>query len=158
MRPRSLKTKLLLAVSALVIFSGLLTALLVIQRYSAALHKAMVGQAKNLAHVMALDAADKILTNDLVALQKMLDQQIRSNPLVGYAFVLKDGRILAHNLYEGVPAGLIDANEVRGDQPNFREIVSTKGEHYLDAAWPIFPGDPGGVWLEQENGGQTVRG
>ena len=164
MRTSSLKGKLLLAVSVLVIFSGLVIALLVTQRYGAALHKAMVGQAENLANAMALDAADKILINDLVALQKMLDQQTHSNPLVGYIFVLKGDQILAHNFEQGVPAGLIGANKVIGDKPHFREVVSTKGEHFLDAAWPIFEGKAGvlrlgfsesryrrqvtGLWLE----------
>ena len=70
MRPRSLKSRLLLAVAALVIGSGLVIAFLVTQQYSAALRRAMFSQAENLAHSVALDAADKILLNDLVALQK----------------------------------------------------------------------------------------
>ena len=70
MRLRSLKSKLLVAVSALVIVSGLIIALLVTQQYSSALRKAMLGQVENAAQTMALDAADKILVNDLVALQK----------------------------------------------------------------------------------------
>ena len=41
MRPRSLKTRLLLAVAALVIGSGLVIAFLVTQQYSAALRRAM---------------------------------------------------------------------------------------------------------------------
>ncbi len=141
---RSLKSKLLVAVSALVILSGLVIAFLVTQRYSAALRKAMIGQAANVAHTVALDAADKILVNDLVALQKMLDQQTRSNPALGYVFILREGQILAHTFDQGVPAQLIEANAAAsGDQPHFREIVSTKGAHYLDIAWPIFEGKAG---------------
>jgi DNA-binding NtrC family response regulator/HAMP domain-containing protein len=141
---KSLKSKLLLAVSALVILSGLVIAFLVTQRYSGALRKALVGQAANVAHTVALDAADKILVNDLVALQKMLDQQTRSNPALGYLFILREGRILAHTFDQGVPHQLIEANKApSGDQPHFREIVSTKGAHYLDIAWPIFEGKAG---------------
>jgi len=141
---RSLKSKLLVAVSALVLISGLVIALLVTQRHNAALRKVMLGQAENLAHAMALDAADKILINDLVALQRLLDQQIRSNPAIGYALVLKDGQVLAHTFEQGVPAQLIPANEATsGDQPHFREIVSQRGELYLDTAWPIFEGKAG---------------
>ena len=165
MRLRSLKSKLLVAVSAFVILSGLVIAFLVTQRYSTVLRKAMVGQAENVAHAVALDAADKILINDLVGLQRMLDQQTRSNPSVGYIFVLREGRVLAHTFDQGVPAELMGANEmVSGDQPLFRGIVSTRGEHYLDTAWPIFEGKAGvlrlgfseshyrrqvaGLWLE----------
>ncbi len=165
MRLKSLKSKLLAMVAALVIVSGLIIAFLVTQRYSAALHQAMVGQAENMAHAVALDAADKILINDLVGLQRMLDQQTASNPLVGYIFVIREGQVLAHTFEQGVPADLLGANEpVAMDQAHFREIVSVRGEHFLDTAWPIFDGKAGvlrlgfsehqyrrqvaGLWLE----------
>ena len=143
MRLRSLKGKILVAVSALVILSGLVIALLVTQRYSAALHKEMVGQAENLAHAVALDATDKILINDLVALQRMLDQQTRSHPGLSYLLVLREGQVLAHTFEAGVPTELFGANEIVGDKPHFRKVVSQKGDHYLDAAWPIFEGKAG---------------
>src|SRR5512137_682862 len=110
MRLRSLKSKLLLAVSALVIASGLVIALLVTHQYSSALRKAMVGQVENAAQTIALDAADKILVNDLVALQRMLDQQIQSNKALGYLLILRDGQVLAHTFEHGVPADLLGAN------------------------------------------------
>ncbi len=112
MRPRSLKTRLLLAVAALVIGSGLIIALLVTHQYSAALRRAMHSQAENLAHSVALDAADKVLLNDLVALQRMLDQQTQSNPLLAYIFVIRDGRVLAHTFERGVPVQLMGANGI----------------------------------------------
>jgi HAMP domain-containing protein len=44
-----------------------------------------------------------------------------------------------------VPAKLLGANNTgSGEQPHLREIVSQKGEYYLDAAWPIF-GEKAGV-------------
>ncbi|MDP3183447.1 MAG: sigma 54-interacting transcriptional regulator [Desulfobaccales bacterium] len=165
MRLKSLKSKILVAVSVLVILSGLVIAILVTQRYSAALHKEMVGQAENLAHAVALDATDKILINDLVALQRMLDQQTRSHPGLSYLLVLREGQVLAHTFEAGVPTELPGANEiVSGDQPRFRQVLSQKGDHYLDVAWPIFEGKAGvlrlgfseshyrrqltGLWLE----------
>ena len=111
MRLRSLKSKLLLAVSALVIASGLVITLLVTRQYSAALRQAMVGQVENAAQTIALDAADKILVNDLVSLQRMLDQQIQSNAALGYILILRDGRVLAHTFERGVPEELLGAND-----------------------------------------------
>jgi DNA-binding NtrC family response regulator/HAMP domain-containing protein len=144
MRLRSLKSKLLVAVSALVIISGLVIALLVVHQYSSALRKAMVSQVENAAQTIALDAADKILVNDLVALQRMLDQQIQSNSALGYILILRDAQVLAHTFEHGVPAELLGANDtVSGEQPRLREIVSQKREYYLDAAWPIFGGKAG---------------
>ena len=113
MRLRSLKSKLLLAVSALVIISGLIIALLVTRQYSSALRKAMVGQVENAAQTIALDAADKILVNDLVALQRMLDQQIQSNAALGYILILRDGQVLAHTFEHGVPADIAGRQRYR---------------------------------------------
>jgi DNA-binding NtrC family response regulator/HAMP domain-containing protein len=144
MRLKSLKSKLLVVVSVLVLLSGLIIALLVTRQYSTALRKALIGQVENAAQTIALDAADKILVNDLVALQRMLDQQIQSNAALGYILILKDGQVLAHTFEHGVPAELLGANDtVSGERPNLREIVSQKGEYYLDAAWPIFGGKAG---------------
>jgi len=144
MRMQSLRSKLLLAVSALVIASGLLISLLVTQRYSTSLFEAAKAQAENLAHAMALDATDKILINDLVALQKMLDDKISSNPTVAYLFINRDGQLLAHTFTGGFPVELTNANRVvEGDNGRFQEIASTTGELYLDIAWPIFSGKAG---------------
>ncbi len=144
MRPRNLKSRLLLAVAALVIGSGLVIALLVTRQYSAALRRAMFSQAENLAHSVALDAADKILLNDLVALQRMLDQQTQSNPVLAYIFVMRDGRVLAHTFEQGAPVQLLEANGIGpAQQPSFREIVSQRGETFLDTAWPIYEGKAG---------------
>jgi two-component system response regulator HydG len=141
---QSLKTKLLLPVSALVITSGLLISMLVSQSYSRSLLEAMAAQAENLAHAVALEAADKILINDLVALQKMLDHQMRSHPNISYLFIIRDGRILAHTFGKGIPAGLLKANTVTpGQLRHFRKIASTTGLRYLDIAWPIFKGKAG---------------
>ena len=144
MRMQSLRSKLLLAVSALVISSGLLISLLVTQRYSTSLFEAAKAQAENLAHAMALDATDKILINDLVALQKMLDDKISSNPTVAYLFINRDGQLLAHTFTKGVPVDLIEANTiVARDRGRFKKIASTTGENYLDVAWPVFSGKAG---------------
>ncbi|MBI4963764.1 MAG: sigma 54-interacting transcriptional regulator [Desulfomonile tiedjei] len=141
---KSLGGRLLIAVFALVTGSGLLISLLVTQRYGDSLRTAITGQAESLAHAVALEATEKILINDLVSLQKMLDHQMRSNPSLAYLFVYRDGRVLAHTFTKGVPAELIDANRaISQDQGELRSLVSTVGDHYLDIAWPIFSGRAG---------------
>ncbi len=144
MAMKSLRLKLLVAVFALVMGSGLIISLLVTQRYSESLRTAIIAQAESLAHAVALEATDKILINDLVALQKMLDHQKRSNPSLAYLFVYRDGRILAHTFTKGVPAQLIDANRVLSrNEGRLQTIASSEGDHYLDIAWPIFSGGAG---------------
>jgi len=144
MRPRTLKGKLLAAVSAFVVVSGLVIALLMSHRYSSSLRLAMLGQAENVANAVALEAADKILINDLVGLQKLLEQQMRSHPGVGYLFVVRDGQVLAHTFSQGVPAALLKVNNPASSrETRFQKIASATGDPYLDAAWPIFEGKAG---------------
>ena len=144
MRLQSLKSKLLLAVSALVIGSGLLISFIFTQRYSSSLYQSMSAQAENLSHSIELEATDKILTNDLVALQKMLDYQMRSNESISYLFIIKENQILAHTFANGVPIELIQANKEPLDGSfALKKIKSTAGEYYLDIAWPIFAGKAG---------------
>ncbi|MCG6533809.1 MAG: HAMP domain-containing protein, partial [Syntrophales bacterium LBB04] len=144
MRLQSLKSKLLIGVAALVIGSGVLISLLVTQRYSRSLSEALAAQAEYLTHAVALEAADLILINDQVALQKMLDHQLRSNPSLSYLFVLKDGKVLAHTFQNGVPVDLFTANEPESEtDPHLQEIASKTGDYYLDMALPIFEGKAG---------------
>ena len=147
MQLQSLRSKLLVAVSvlaALVIGSGLLISLLVTHRYSRSLFKAATAQAENLAHALAIEASDKVLINDLVALQKMLDHQMRSNLGIAYLFIIRDDQVLAHTFTRGIPVELISANDVvQDDHSHFKKIASTGDEHYLDIAWPIFGGNAG---------------
>jgi len=140
----SLKSKLLASISAIVILTGLAIAGIVTQRYSGALRQEMMGQSENLAHGIALDAADRILINDLVGLQKMLDQQRLIHSALSYLFILKDGQVLAHTFDQGVPTGLLEVNRpISPVQPGFRQVVSPKGDRYLDTALPIFEGKAG---------------
>ena len=140
----SLKSKLLFSVFTLVISSGLLISLLVSQHYSRSLLETAAAQAENIAHSIVLEAADKILINDMVALQKMLDHYKHSNPPISYLFIAKDSEILAHTFPKGIPASLITVNEVKdSDQFRLKELSSTDGDKYLDIAWPIFAGKAG---------------
>jgi two-component system response regulator HydG len=158
---RSLRGKLLLAVSVLVIGSGLLISLMVTQRYSSSLFETLVAQAENMAHAVALEATEKVLINDLVSLQKMLDHQLRSTSSLAYLFVVKEDRVLAHTFTNGMPIDLIEANGVRADgQAAFKEIETEKGECFIDIAWPIF-GEKGGIlrlgFSERQHRGQVTK-
>ncbi len=140
----SLKTKLLLAVFTFVVLSGVIISLVVTRWYSQGLQKAMIAQAQQMAHALTHEAVDKILINDLVSLQKMLEQQVQHNPDLGYVFVLRENEVLAHTFEKGIPRDLITANAATSiDEGRLQKIASTSGAHYLDIAWPIFSGKAG---------------
>jgi len=145
-RPMTLKKALIWSILLLVVASGVVISQIVTHRYGTVLQERSVAQAENIAHKLALDAADKILINDMVALQKLLDDQLISTPHIGYLFVVKDGRILTHTFSNGIPVDLI-STDPPGSQisPQIRKIISQKGERFIDIAWPIFDGHAG--WL-----------
>ena len=144
MLPKSLKNVLLLSVALLVIATGVAVSQLVAHRYSTSLFEGAVARAENIAHKLSLEAVDKILINDLVALQKMLDDQISSDPSVAYLFVVRGGRLLTNTFMDGVPLNLISANTiVSGDNSNIEKIRSQDGHRYIDVAYPIFGGKAG---------------
>jgi transcriptional regulator with GAF, ATPase, and Fis domain len=141
---RSLGSSMLLALAGLVLVSCLLLAVLVSQRYVASLRSGLQAGAENLAHRLASQAADMILINDLVSLQKLLALEQNSHPEVVYVFVLHEGKVLAGTFVEGVPEGLVNANTPPAlDRTSALFIHSTTGEEYLDIAWPIFEGKAG---------------
>jgi two-component system response regulator HydG len=140
----SLKGKLILAVASLVIASGLAISLLANERQRASLFETMIAQGENIAHAVALETADKVLINDLVGLQKMLEHQMRSHNGLGYLFIQRGDDILAHTFPGEIPMGLLKANTTASeDQRQIQRIASTEGVLYLDIAWPVFEGKAG---------------
>ena len=141
MKFQSLRSKLLISVFGLVVGSGLIISLLVTNRLGNSWHEATITQGEYLAQAVALEATNKILINDLMALQNLLNHQLKSDPSVAYLFVIKDGQILAHTFSDGFPVNLIGLNTLKDHGPgNFKRIVTDTGEHYHDIVWPIFSG------------------
>jgi two-component system response regulator HydG len=131
-------------VALLVIATGVAISQLVVHRYSVSLLEGATAHAENIAHQLALEAIDKILINDLVALQKMLDDQRTSDPAVAYLFVMRKDRLLTHTFSQGVPAELIHANTITsGEGATIEKVLSEKGDRYIDVAYPIFSGKAG---------------
>jgi two-component system response regulator HydG len=88
------------------------------------------------------------LINDLVSLQRLLEDQLVSNPAVGYLFVVQDTRVLTHTFPASVPFDLIQANFSNdSNKGHLEKIISDEGDRYLDVAWPIFQGKAGTLRL-----------
>ena len=131
-------------IAVIVITSGLVISQIVTHRYGNTLSQFAAAQAENISHDLALNATNKILINDLVDLQNLLDDRMRSNPNISYLFIVKNGRILTHTFPKGVPVDLINANKPADNRhDSLKKIISKKGDRYIDIAWPIFEGKAG---------------
>ena len=144
MKLNSLRSKLVISVSALVIGSGLVISLLETNRFSKSLHESAISQGKYLSQGLALEATNLILINDLIALQTLLNNHLLGHPLLSYIFVVKEDQILAHTFSEGFPRDLLNINTTKNNETgNFKRISTNEGENYIDIAWPIFSGKAG---------------
>jgi two-component system response regulator HydG len=90
MKLKSLRSKLIISVSTLVIGSGLIISLLETNRFSNSLHESAISQGEYLSQELALEATNKILINDLIALRTLLDNHLRSNPSLAYLFIIRE--------------------------------------------------------------------
>jgi len=141
MRPHSLKGKLLLTISVLVIGSGLFIALLVTRQYRESLLEVATRQAEHLAHALALESADKVLTDDLVSLLNFLEYHLGIHQDVGYIFVVRNDQVLSHASSADFPFELIKANApVLENHVHIQKVKSDQGEEFIDIAWPISSG------------------
>lgn len=142
--PQSLKHRIILAITGVVVTSGLVISLVVLHWYRISLFNGARAQAEKLAHEVALSAADKILINDLVSLQQLLDDQVHSDPAIAYLFIQQKENILTHTFENGVPQGLINANApLKNETGHIEKIVSHQKDYFIDVAWPIFGGKAG---------------
>ncbi|MGV7224543.1 MAG: sigma 54-interacting transcriptional regulator [Nitrospinales bacterium] len=144
MKLHSLRSKLIISVSALVIGSGLVISLLETNRFGKSLRESAISQGEYISQELALEATNLILINDLIALQTLLNNHLLSNPLLAYLFVVKEDQILAHTFTEGIPRNLIGINTPKSNEKgNFKHISTHEEVRYLDIAWPIFSGKAG---------------
>ena len=143
-RLQSLKGKLLVAIIGLIVGSGLIISFLATYRYNQALYAAAITHAENLSHQIVLQAADKILINDLVSLQKLIDHHMRSHSSLSYLFILKNGEVLAHSFPDGFPVNLVGVNGTEASgEGSILKIRTESGEDFMDVAHPILEGKAG---------------
>ncbi|NWG34545.1 MAG: HAMP domain-containing protein [Chloroflexi bacterium] len=93
---------------------------------------------------LAARAADPILLNDLVGLQKLLTETLENNPDLRYAFVVdKYGQVLVHTFGQGFPRALLDANTASAEEHHHIVTLQTEEGLVWDTAVPILEGRVG---------------
>lgn len=98
----------------------------------------------SIAHNLALQSTDRILTNDLYSLYQLSRDMVRGNQDVRYTFIVDpQGNILSHSFEDGFPTDLLDANRLPPGEPHRMEILQTEEGLITDVAVPIFEGRAG---------------
>ncbi len=148
MKPKSLRHTLALMMVVLIVTCSGVISQFILYRYSVNLMEIAVSRARTMAYRLALEATDKVLINDIVALHKSLEEQLSSDSAVAYILVMNEGRVLAHTFSNGVPKDLLHVNAA--EDPRFgsvKKLISGSGERFIDVAWPIFDGKAGTLRL-----------
>ena len=107
---KSLRTKLLLTVAAIIVGCGVSLSAIMTFWYSHNLYQIARNEAERLAHQLALESTEKVLINDIVALQKMIDYNMSLNTSLSYLFILRNGQVQAHSFQDGFPIDLATVN------------------------------------------------
>lgn len=101
----------------------------------------------DIARLIARQAADPLLVNDLVALQDLVQGAAERPSRVAYCIVLKRDRVVASSLEGSPPSGLIAA---RGPKDTGPIVIRSGDRRVLDLVEPILDGELGHVRLGLE--------
>jgi len=100
---------------------------------------------RDLARLVARQAADPILVDDLVNLQELVRDAVKGrNQQVTYCLVARDGQVLASSFAGPTPAGLLD---IRSPGDRAPVVVRSGDQRILDIVEPILGGQLGEVRL-----------
>ncbi len=140
MKFTSLRSKLILAVSVLLIGSGMVITFLVTNLLSENLQASLIAQGEHLCHTLAVEALKGTL-NDSSALRRLMNHQRFNTPSLAYIFIIRKDRVQAHTFPGGIPAELLTATTFDDQGPrNINRIVTNRGESYLDFVSPVLSG------------------
>ncbi|MBM4284080.1 MAG: PAS domain S-box protein [Deltaproteobacteria bacterium] len=142
----SFRSKIIVGITAVVLVSGLLSAIFV----SRIATRAMLGEIKkrglSLGISLAARSADPMLALDFLRLKNMVDELKESSDDIIYVFVQdKYGQILSHTFRFGFPVQLKEANQVPPGSPQHIQLLevrdkekkSSKQERIYDFALPV---------------------
>jgi len=106
-----------------------------------ALTRSQEALGRNVARLVANEAADAVLVDDLFSLRALTKSAV-SGQGVAYCFVVRDGRVLASSLNGTTPHALIDARRADDAAPF---VVVSGRTRYLDLVEPVLNGSAGVV-------------
>lgn len=99
---------------------------------------------RRLARLVAQQAADPMLLNDLVTLQELVSSAAADEPgRVSYCFILRGAEVVVSSMRTGTPPGLAALRD--GTDPEPLVVTAAGGVQILDLAEPILGGELGQV-------------
>ena len=145
------------AIIAIVALFGSINALFIWRNVSNALESELEKRGAFIARSVAAQAAAPLMYEDVVSLQKLVDDILTTDPSVRYAFIV-DGnrRVLAHTFDGNAPPALVHVNIVDTGKGLSTMLITPQDAPDVlirDVAAPVLDGSVGTVRIGLEEGG-----
>jgi signal transduction histidine kinase/HAMP domain-containing protein len=143
LRP-SVRIKIMGIVLALVLLLGFGVTWQVRVNMTTALLVQLQERGVSIARDMAARSTDYILINNTYALHELVQDSLRNNADLRYAFILDaNNRVLVHSFEKGIPRGLAEKNSVAPTERAHSVVLYSDEGIIHDIAIPIFEGRAG---------------
>ena len=134
----SFSTKIALGSSAIVLFVGVLSAVIVSQMVAKTLVTENKQRGLALSRNLAARAVDPMLARDLLRLKNLVDQSVVTEQGVEYALVLDNTDVvLAHSFHGGFPQDLLTLHTKAHPNESPILLLESKGDYIYDIAAPV---------------------
>ncbi|KKL13748.1 hypothetical protein LCGC14_2522650, partial [marine sediment metagenome] len=154
----SLRLKILSAVVGLILLLGLGGTFHA--RYSLAniSRDQLVKRGQAIGSDIASHSENMILTEDIFGLYELVNSALVNNDDVRYILIVDDqGEPLVHSFAQGLPVGLLEANQPGPDgQPSIKRLPTNEGA-IQDTAFPVLEGEAGMVRVGLSENGLQER-
>lgn len=140
-----IRSKFVLAILLITLLQGLITTVFLHTALTRALTHELQDRGVVITKNLASNAAEPILTEDLLALQHLLNSMKEGEEDVAYMYITSPGgHILVHTFEDGFPKELLGVNAV-SNQDHGAQLLDTDAGYIRDIAVPVLDGRAGSV-------------
>ncbi len=133
-----LRSKFVIATTGVILLLGVLVTIFVNSFQTKTLTHALQGQGLSITRNISINAENLILTDDIVSLQRHINEVIKAEEDVSYIYILDPkGDVLVHTFLNGVTKALAKATTFVKDQPYSTKVIMTEDGCIRDITMPI---------------------
>ncbi len=133
-----LKQKIVLTITGVILLLGLMIAVFVNINQTNALSSVLQNEGVTITRNLAINAVEPILTDDLVGIQRLINEVRKLEENVFYIYIIDvDGYVLVHTFNKGVPASLAEINVLEQGGNYSAKLLNTEYGYIRDIAVPV---------------------
>ena len=138
----SIRTKINLGITLIILIFGLVSAVMVVRITSRAMLDEIKKRGSSLTLNLAARTTEPLLAQDFLRLKDVVDEIKASSEDISYAFILDQNRqVMSHTFKSGFPLALVDANVLPAEARQHLELLDVGDDLVYDFAVPIQVGE-----------------